>query len=270
MNSVKKDEIAIGEHVNFFKDLEEGSAELKKTNKEHEKEQKEEREKYEKQIGYLTYLGQDTNEALGKRSWYECVPDRKSADAEINLKSKLKDDPLEIIKKYTKVGKAIDAFRNEEKLMKYKPILEKLEKEKRKRKNSCSDDNTRDKHKRHKSKKRRKSASDESTEECEDGREKIEKSDRRSKSKKMRKSSSDESTEESADEREKIEKQRKLEILRIERLRREKAERKRTEELLHKLRGDKKEATSVVTTNFKPKYNSQFNPELAKQNYVRR
>ncbi|KAJ8950144.1 hypothetical protein NQ314_007997, partial [Rhamnusium bicolor] len=100
LNSIKKVEVATTSgHINFFKDLEEGTAELKQFNKEHDKEKKEEREKYEKQIGYLTYLGQDTNEALGKKSWYDVAPDRESSgQGEVNMKSKIREDPIGIIK----------------------------------------------------------------------------------------------------------------------------------------------------------------------------
>ena len=67
------------EHINFFKELEEGIESYSAVNKEHEKEKKEEREKYEKQIGYLTYLGQNTVEATGQVSWYNKIPERSSS-----------------------------------------------------------------------------------------------------------------------------------------------------------------------------------------------
>lgn len=240
----------ISSHINFFKELEDGTAELKQSNKEHDKEQKEEREKYEKQIGYLTYLGQDTNEALGKKSWYDVAPDRSnSVKSEINLKSKIREDPMEIIRKYTSAGKLIDeAKKNNNKMALYKPILNNsflLPNKKRKRRDSSSSSDRDYKHKHKKSKDKKKSHK----------RHKLEKTN-------YSKSESDASAE--SDEA-KVEKKQKLEVLRLERLKREREERRRTEELLAKLRGEKKQ--TARETLFKKKYNSQFNPEFAKQNY---
>ena len=56
--------VAPSGHVNFFQNLEEGEK-LAEGNKEHEEEKKKEQEEYEKKVGYLTYLGQDTEELTG-------------------------------------------------------------------------------------------------------------------------------------------------------------------------------------------------------------
>ncbi|CAG2053244.1 unnamed protein product [Timema podura] len=93
--------VSNNKHVNLFEDIEDGTIVTNKTNAEFEKEQKEEKEKYEKQIGYLTYLGQDTVEATGNVSWYNKVPNwaaHDSDNAEVGSKSKASADPLNIFK----------------------------------------------------------------------------------------------------------------------------------------------------------------------------
>lgn len=211
------------EHINFFKEVEDGTAEYKKTNKEHEKEKKEEQEKYEKQTGYLTYLGQDTNEALKKKNWYDIAPDRNSTDVgEINMKSKIREDPINIINKFTKEFKKETKAKHD-----YSKTIKKYQ-------SNISEKTINHKMKQKKKKSRKRKYS----------------------------SSSDEEMEEA--------KQRKLQLLRTERLKREAEERKRTELLLAKLKGEKViEEKRVVEPIMKRKYNSQFNPEYAKQNYIK-
>merc|ERR1711879_676474 len=65
------------------------------------------REKEEK-VGLLVYLGQDTNELTGERSWWEKIPedrkktarDERDNTTEVVSKAKAKDDPLADIRKH--------------------------------------------------------------------------------------------------------------------------------------------------------------------------
>lgn len=265
------------EHVNFFKDVEDGTAEYKKTNKEYEKEKKDEKEKYEKQIGYLTYLGQDTNEALGRRSWYEELPSYKKLktadlidEGEIKLKQKSLEDPMALMKKYTKqletetteiksaINKTKQSYDN------FKDSLTIISKNEHKDKKSKRHDIKKARKEKNDKKHKRKHSGNKNESDCE--------SKKKSTSRKRKRKSSTSS--ESTDELDEMVKKRKLEILRAERLEREKEERRRSSELLARLSGgdqvtkDKDKDKGPSGGHVKQKYNSQFNPSLAKQNFL--
>lgn len=241
-------------HVNLFQALEEGRDTVKKPNVEYEKEKKEEQEKYEKQIGYLTYLGQDTNESLKKRDWYEGpVPDRdklKADKTEVGLKFKSYHDPLNIIRKFLpneKIEAASGSGTQRLTTSRYEPIMNQIVSINKELDSRTELKRSRKKSKKQKSKHKKKKSS----------------------SKKRKRDSS--STESEEDEATQVLKRQKLEILRQERLKREKAERARAEQLLSKLRGDPPPKPVAPKEPERPqvkqKYNSQFNPELARQNY---
>lgn len=252
------------EHVNFFKELEEGKYTSTTENAERTEEKKQEKEKYEKQVGYLTYLGQDTNEMLRKLDWYEKLPDRTDkhnedgSKIEVSLQSKLLQDPLTLMHKYMGTSSSfkstvIEPEKKEPEVKKYESLLTESLKnyrlKKKKRKYSTSSTSSKDTSS--SSKKRSKKS-------------KKKKSKRKHK-KESRHSSSDST--DSSDEELKRLKQQKLEVLRIERLNREKVEREKAENLLRKLRGEtepKQQPPEIK--NYKQRYNSQFNPEIARQN----
>lgn len=199
-------------HVNFFQDLEDGHVAHTGVNKEHEEEKKEEKEAYEKKIGYLTYLGQDTDEVTGNVQWYNKKPKRldlRTTDKEIETKFKTFNDPLMVMKKY------IGSDSKDKKTLNEISIKKK------------EDDSPVKKHKKKKKKKEKEKKKGE-------------------------------------DEKKMI-----LEKLREKRLKRERGERFRASQLLAKMNGV--ELKEVPKPQLKPtivqKYNSQFNPYLAKQNY---
>jgi hypothetical protein len=59
-------------HVNLFEDLEAGET-TASANKDNEEEAKKEKEDYEKKIGLLVYLGQDSQELTGEKTWYDIM-----------------------------------------------------------------------------------------------------------------------------------------------------------------------------------------------------
>lgn len=203
----------------------------------------------------MTYLGQDTNETTGKRDWYDVAPNRTETydetgkKVEVNLKSKLLHDPLKVIEKY--VGRSLKSVPSSSRasakpIEKYESIIESTFKNHKKRRSLSSE----------KSSKRLKKS-------------------KKKKHKKEKKKSPTPSSESSDDEQQRILQKQKLEKLRTERLQREKIERAKAENLLAKLRGDpdpdeKQKVTKEASQQPRPikqKYNSQFNPDIARQNF---
>ncbi|XP_065223392.1 leukocyte receptor cluster member 1 homolog [Planococcus citri] len=192
------------EHINFFEKIETAAA-----NEEHEREIKEDKEKYEKQIGYLTYLGQNTNEAEGRVSWYN--KPRKQLDHFVKDGDKKDEKSKSILDPLTRI----------------ESILHK--------KSSAAD--------------------------CA----KVERSVEREKTIGLGISPEIKT-------KKKYDKKADLATLREKRLKRERAEQKRIEKLLSSVNGEK--TTSLESereksaTKFAQRYNSQFNPHLARQNFA--
>ncbi len=234
------------QHVNFFQDLEDGET-THTDNRERQEEKKREQEDYEKKIGLLTYLGQDTHELTGDRPWWEKLPENRAKEEDSPAtqgeagKSKLKDsqDPLNDFRRYL----SCDGVK------KY------LSEGKRKRKRSPSPLEERKKHKK-KKKKSHKSK-------------KSKKSKKRKRKRSSSSSSSSESDSKEAAAALREERRRKVERLRLERLEREKKERARAQRLLNGENPDEDASRKVEESDLPlptRKYNSQFNPQFAKQN----
>ncbi|KAF9803105.1 hypothetical protein SFRURICE_012350 [Spodoptera frugiperda] len=213
------------EHINLFANLDDA---VKTTNKEHDNEVKEKKEEYEKKIGYLTYLGQDTNEALGKKNWYEVAPETSRYSRSSNIKDTydklvLKDaDGKPKIKEPDVKDGEVNYKRKQEldpmNAFKHLHKSDKIKKDSKPPKQQIKKDNEIHKKKKHKK-------------------------DR------------------------KEDKEIKLQKLREARLKREQQEKYRTELFLKGLHNTNETKEVEKETRVKPKYNSQFNPELARQNY---
>lgn len=213
-------------------------------NEDHEKEAKEEKEKYEKQIGYLTYLGQDTHEATGKTSWYNELPPRlldKDNSGELDKKKKSLYDPLGDIRKYLSImGSSTSSSGTKPSLKIQNTVKRKLETVG----DSDSESSSHKRHKKHKKNKKKHKKDKKRHKEC---------------------NKEGESSTSLAD----------IEKLRVARILREQAEKLKTEALLAKLRGDPIPVPAVEAEKeknvpvIKQKYNSQFCPQIARQNAER-
>lgn len=262
------------EHINLFADLD-GTA---KPNAEHAAEKHAEQEKYEKQIGYLTYLGQDTNEATGRRDWYEQAPRREDPHArqrgiEVGLKAKLEQDPLAVMQRYTKqlaVDQAKAAAPAVPLTLKYPAaIIEDTLVRVVDRAAVVASSSSASGHK-HKSSRRADRV------EKRKHKSKSHKSDRK---KKRRRRDTDSDDDAKAKQKHLAEqaKNDKLRRMRAERLAREQREQERIQRLLAPKIDPAAAATTATERTAQPaaaappplrqKYNSQFNPYLAKQNY---
>jgi len=250
-------------HVNLFAALEAGQETADgKGNKEAEAEKKKEQEEYEKKVGYLTYLGQDTEELTGEQVWWKKLPtNRKEVqEAEENkaaVGAKQKDflDPIGDLKKYLKcdgVRLTLQKYERKKVETENKAInVESSKKHKRKRKLSSNSDNS--SRSRSRSRDRRK-------------RKKKLKLNSKKKQRKVKKRHRRQSTSsESSEDEQKKSAQMNLEKMRQQRLDREKVEREKANRLVFG-EPEKERCNEEQMKSRAPKYSSQFNPEIARQN----
>ncbi|KAJ8716071.1 hypothetical protein PYW08_013356 [Mythimna loreyi] len=224
-------EQATVEHINLFENFEDA---VRTTNKEHDKDVKEKKEEYEKKIGYLTYLGQDTNEALGKKNWYEVPPEAGGASRSSNIKDTY--DKLVLKDQDGKPKIKEPDEKNGEVSWKKKQMLDPMNAFKHLHDYSYKD--------------KKKAISNTKTNDYTA----IDKKHKHKKKKNKKDKTKDK------------EKEKKIQKLREARLKREQQEKYRTELFLKGLHNPVN--TEIVKdTGIKAKYNSQFNPELARQNY---
>jgi len=272
-------------HINFFQDLENGDG-TATSNKEHEEEKKKEQEEYEKKVGYLTYLGQDTEELTGEQVWWRKLPKDRLAESanQSNIKSAVAEkqkqfmDPLADIKKYLKCdGVRLTYKKYEEKLkdrehkaINFESMRKEREKEKKsKRKRSISSSSSEGHSSNHRSMKKSKMSkkSKKKTVKKEKSKNRDERKrgkDEKKKSKKRRRISSSSQESESEDGAKSAAKA-NLDKLRRERLEREKVERAKADRLMFG-EPQQEEKAGEAGLKTKQKYNSQFNPDIAKQN----
>lgn len=202
----------------------------------------------------MTYLGQNTNEALKLRSWYEVAPKRSEIGdndtTEKDVKNKQSQDPLTLInallptveqkkgldfKKRSREDMSTPDTPPSQKIRKHESITEKYMYSKQKKVK---------KHRKHKHKHRKEKVKNRIRYKYEDN-------------------------ESETEEIQRI-KHEKLEKLRKERLIREANERARQEALLAPIKPVQEfdDTNKIPPQRIVQKYNSQFNPEIAKQNMI--
>jgi len=250
-------------HINFFQQLEDGEVGDGKTNKQHEEEKKKEQEEYEKKVGYLTYLGQDTEELTGEQVWWKKLPINRKAETDENalkasVSQKQKDflDPLGDLKKYLKcdgVRLTLQKYERKKEEIEHKAInFESVKKRKKRKRSRSSDSSSRSRSRsrdRRKKSKRHKSSS---------------KKKRKHKSKHSKKKHSSSSDNESDSDSTRRQMKINLDKLRSERLERERLEREKANKLLYGEPDTKSKEEEKKSRE--QKYSSQFNPQIARQN----
>lgn len=188
----------------------------------------------------MTYLGQDTNEATGKKNWYDELPIRlidTEKNVEVEMKKKALNDPMLDIKRYLNIMHSTLA--DDHPKIKPRGIKRKFSDNPSSNQDDCS---SYKKHKKNKKYKKRKH-------------EKHKKKYKKPVQKEAK--NLDNSN---------------IEKLRTERLLREQSEKLKTEALLAKVKGEPIPVVvpkAPVVPTIKQKYNSQFFPEIARQNAER-